>query len=85
MTIVPGIVGCFACSGADHFESACPEKAHPEEGATNRKAHEARIEKYVAWLIYDDPPRINPYQKQQLIKQENKRYRDAIAKERKSA
>ena len=85
MTIVPGIVGCFACSGADHFESACPEKAHPPEGAANRKAHEARIDKYVKWLIYHDPPRINAYQKQQLIKQENKRYRDAIAKERKSA
>lgn len=85
MPIVPGVIGCFACSGTDHFESACPEKSDPTEGATNRKAHEERIAKYVQWLIYDEPPRITPRQKQDLIKQEVKRYRDAVARERKAA
>lgn len=82
MTIVPGVIGCYACSGADHWESACPEKQPPPEGATDRKAHEARIAKYVEWCTGNLPlpGRITPYQKQQLIKQENERYRKATAR-----
>ena len=71
MTIVPGLVGCFDCSGPDHFASACPEK----EPVTTKAAHEARIAKYVQWFRDDDPPRITPRQKQDLIKAENQRWK----------
>jgi hypothetical protein len=68
--IVPGVIGCFACSGTDHWESACPEKIP----VTTQKAHEARIDKYVQWFRDDDPPRITAHQKRQLIEAENARW-----------
>lgn len=69
--------GCHACSGADHWQDACPELLQPR--AKTRAEHEARIAKYVEWCIegLPGPTRISPYQKQQLIKAENDRWKKA--------
>jgi hypothetical protein len=76
---------CFACSGTDHWEANCPELLAPP--AKDRKEHLARIAKYVEWCngSLPLPGRITPQQKRQLIENENKSWRDAIAKERKTA
>ena len=71
MTVVPGIIGCFACSGTDHWETACPERIPPK----NKAEYEERIAKYVQWFRDDDPPRITPHQKQKLIETLNKMWR----------
>lgn len=80
MTIVAGIIGCFACSGADHWESACPELIPVK----TRKEHEARIAKYVEWCNgqLPLPGRVTPWQKQKLIAAENARWKKS---ERKTA
>ena len=68
-------LGCFACSGADHWEPACPELALPP--AKDHKEHMARIEKYVEWCNGNLPlpGRITPFQKQKLIEAENARWK----------
>jgi hypothetical protein len=75
--------GCFACSGADHWETTCPELAMP--AAKDRKEHEARIAKYVEWCFEMDPPRITPLQKRKLIEAENARWKKATAKAKEKA
>lgn len=84
-----GVDPCHHCGSLEHWDlqESCPERKDPKEGATNRKAHEARIDKYIEWCNGELPllGRITPYQKQQLIKQENERYRKAVAKERKAS
>jgi len=75
--------GCFACSGADHWEPACPELLAPP--AKDHKEHMARIDKYVEWCNGNLPlpGRITLHQKQKLIEAENSKWRKAT--ERKSA
>lgn len=74
--------GCFACSGADHWEPACPELTQPP--AKTRKEHMERIGKYVEWCNGNAPlpGRITPRQKQRLIEAENARWK---AKQKESA
>jgi hypothetical protein len=67
--IVPGVIGCFACSGTDHWGSACPTRVPPKD----RAEHERRIAKYVEWCTGELPEksRITAHQKQKLIEHEN--------------
>ena len=65
--IVPGIIGCFLCGGADHFEAVCPELLPPK----NDRDREERRQKYVRWFRDDDPPRIGLLQKRKLIEKLN--------------
>jgi hypothetical protein len=77
--------GCFRCSGTDHWADNCPELLQPP--AKDQAEHMARIARYVEWCNgrLPLPGRITPQQKRQLIENENKSWRDAIAKERKTA
>jgi Zinc knuckle len=78
-------IGCFRCSGTDHWADNCPELHQPP--AKDRAEHMARIDKYVEWCngSLPLPGRITPHQKRQLIENENKTWRDKCAQERKSA
>ena len=79
---IPGMHGCFRCAGLDHWADDCPELIPVE----TKSQHEERIAKYVRWCFEDDPPRVTPQQKRQLIEHENKMWRDMQPKrERKSA
>lgn len=79
--------GCFVCGSMEHWDlnSSCPEREPPTEGATDRKAHEARIEKYKRWFF--DDSRIDIQQKRKLIEMECARFKRATArpKERKAS
>lgn len=61
--------GCFACSGADHWESNCPELTPVKTKA----AHEERIAKYIRW--WNEEFRITAFQKQKLIEREVARWK----------
>ena len=74
--------GCFACSGADHWESSCPELLQP--AAKDRKEHMARIDKYREWCFELEPPRITPQQKRQLIEHENAEWAKALKEKEKA-
>lgn len=71
--------GCFACSGASHWEPACPELAQP--AARDRKEHESRIAKYVQWM-WDG--RVTAQQKRQLIEHENAEWAKALKEKEKA-
>lgn len=75
-------LGCFACSGADHWEANCPELNQP--AAKDRKEHEKRIAKYVGWCFELDPPRVTPQQKRQLIEHENAEWAKALKEKEKA-
>jgi hypothetical protein len=66
-------LGCFLCSGMDHWAETCPTIVKPKD----RKEHEARIAKYLHWCFEMDPPRITPHQKRALIEHENSMWKKA--------
>ena len=68
-------LGCFLCSGADHWADACWTLKPP----ASRDHHEARIATFTRWCTGElpDPPRITPHQKRALIEAENAMWKKA--------
>jgi hypothetical protein len=62
--------GCFRCNGLDHWADSCPELMP----VTTKAEHEARIAKYVEWLV--EERRITVHQKRALIEAENARWKE---------
>lgn len=75
---IPGIIGCFLCSGIDHWAEACWTQIPP----TSKDHHEARLTMYRDWA-FPDRRRVTPHQKQKLIENENDMWRKQCAAEEK--